>query len=1760
MKWLYTKKNKWRPAIAPLKRNKCIRIMKNSFILPLLFGAMIVFNFTNVIASDDWKTQKYVTKLVASQETKELTTFPTVENLSLTQCSGASVYFPVALTGFDTITANYHCFNNSNGSACPSYKTGNTGFTGKPHSGLDIFPKNKTTGAEPVYAVAAGTIIAAPPQTKSAVVIESIVNGNTYYFLYTHMANSSGSDKYGGKYGLNSDGEWVKLRNFSIGEKVNAGEQIGRVGTYNTSGTHLHFSITPQLKKGVVPGSLSSGFDDPNSTIDPTPFLWGENLNYDKFDNDRKKTYNGTGFVCLAPPKPPCPAPSSNLISFYKYPNQDCGNEGAKAVYTYDPKGVFNSISPVTITVPFKPGSIYFPTTQLNPDTEIKTNRPYTFRPKHINITKNGDLVLDASGNSIYPGTPIIQWGWNSQQNNQKWGFEKISEGVYQIINHNSGLCLAGNGLGNTVTQESCTGDNVLWNMEYLGTPGNYRVIHKTTGYALDVKGASTSWGTDIILWYKNNALNQQWHICETAQLSLSGSNLTFAIKENVADTSGYSLVDGPNTFQLRANQLCPTTTTSGISLMSSCINNAPPNPPRTTSPINGFSQLNNPPKLCWASQGDPDNKTLSFRVEIESGGSRIYSGWNYEQYCWYPTELVNKFGTYNWRVQARDFDLATSYWSASRTFTIEAPNKPPAISLNTSNGNISDTILSRDGTWTFTGTASDPENDLRRIEFRCSGDGCGSQSAHSNGTSWSHTQTGMWGENEVRFVAFDGYTGANNGQGNMTYSRTVKLLIDQAAPTTQISLNGSASSTTWPVWFTVPVQVNLLAQDGASGRARAGIQRLYYRLDGGSWTAVEGDQANLTVESDGPHTMETYSVDRLGNTETARFVTFRIDSTPPLAPTGAVDTNGSQSNLWQNAGNIPTFTWDASSDLTSGLWGYQLYFGSDPAGIGYENFSASQTRTWTPLPGGVRTGTYYLRGRTRDIAGNWSSWTDMFTYRYDGTAPENPNNVQHAMGIESTVWQRLTSAPDFAWPVAYDEGSGIQGYYTYWGSDENGIGADILTDPSYRQEEELCPDTACVGYLRLRSVDNVGNIAGEWSTAFILRYDNAPPSVDFTVNGGEDTAAQTQITLNILAEDLGSGVKAMRFSTDGATWTPWEVYTLQRAWQLPPVSRQSWPIYIQVQDGVGLVSEPALHAVSLDVNPEQPRSANFRLFNGSQIAGSAELGSDSFASHGTLGQAADTPFTSSANYMSWNGYEAGSAARPILIPGHDDFITVNGAFVAGNGISVLVSEGYRMAGTFNEYALPNNEPDLTSATFRHQPGFLAAQPSLSISNQTAPGEEPAPISIPECTVPFVKIANNALFTQTTDVTLTLCAPHAVEMMVSSQEALADANWEPYATNKPWVLAEATQEVQARHVYAAFRDENGRVYGTYVDSITLDQTKPEGDLLSNDDISPQEMSMLGLDHQAISAIPDYILTRTLIDQIEQSTQTVITNPDGSVNLMMDAMDNNSGIVEMQIDLSSDFANAVWEPFTPVKAWMPPDETDGWKTVYARFKDGAGNLSDASQITILVDRQAPYGGVWIEQRTVRPEARQIELNFFASDDTLDAENGTILVPGSGVSVFRIAQTEDLSGAAWQPYTENITWPVELTDVFSGEIYVQFRDAAGNESWVVSDEYHVDIAAPDIKASVRDGVGLERMLVISGRDDLSEITKVYVSNDPLMLKDVEEFICTGEEYPWIFDETRVAWIVAEDAAGNRSQPAPVFAEDQLTNQVFLPLVLR
>jgi len=557
-----------------------------------------------------------------------------------------------------------------------------------------------------------------------------------------------------------------------------------------------------------------------------------------------------------------------------------------------------------------------------------------------------------------------------------------------------------------------------------------------------------------------------------------------------------------------------------------------------------------------------------------------------------------------------------------------------------------------------------------------------------------------------------------------------------------------------------------------------------------------------------------------------------------------------------------------------------------------------------------------------------------LFTFRYDGTPPENPQEATHAAGVANKTWQRTTNTADFTWPVPHDEGSGIQGYYVFWGTEITGTSDTFITNNQYQIPNPLCgTNEACVGYLRLRSVDNVDNQAEKWSTVFELRYDNAPPTADFTFNGGITRTTQTLVTLHITASDRGSGVREMRFSSNGKDWTPWEVFAEERPWTIPAISRRWWPVYLQVRDGVGLVSQVISHTIYLDVNPQQPRSASFRLFD----------------------------------YAISGGYEAGSQALPIVEPRHDEFTFINGVFASGTGADTLRSPLYEMQGSLGEMGLPNNETTLTSQSHQLQPGFLAAAPPPGTPTPTpTPGPTPTPEPMPACEFPTISINEGAVFTNDVHVTLSICAPRAVEMMISNDGGFTDAQWEPYAETKAWTLTSYGQYVLPRFVYAAFKDRDGTVHGVYFDDIILDPNPPTGEIAVGDNLPGGGAGVLGsrgaeeLGSRGAEVLrygPVTYVRRLGDMEFQQPLALLTTQADGTVDLYLNAWDDNSGVTQMQLSATGTFTDTAWEPYLALKVWTPTGG-DGIKTVYARFRDGAGNPSQVVTATFALDTLAP----------------------------------------------------------------------------------------------------------------------------------------------------------------------------------------------------------
>ncbi len=62
----------------------------------------------------------------------------------------------------------------------------------------------------------------------------------------------------------------------------------------------------------------------------------------------------------------------------------------------------------------------------------------------------------------------------------------------------------------------------------------------------------------------------------------------------------------------------------------------------------------------------------------------------------------------------------------------------------------------------------------------------------------------------------------------------------------------------------------------------------------------------------------------------------------------------------------------------------------------------------------------------------------------------------------------------------------------------------------------------------------------------------------------------------------------------------------------------------------------------------------------------------------------------------------------------------------------------------------------------------------------------------------------------------------------------------------------------------------------------------------------------------------------------------------------------SGVTEMVLSNRADFEGAVWESYSTEKWWTLEPRSDGSATVFVRFRDGVGNVSDVATATFVVD--------------------------------------------------------------------------------------------------------------------------------------------------------------------------------------------------------------
>jgi large repetitive protein len=181
-----------------------------------------------------------------------------------------------------------------------------------------------------------------------------------------------------------------------------------------------------------------------------------------------------------------------------------------------------------------------------------------------------------------------------------------------------------------------------------------------------------------------------------------------------------------------------------------------------------------------------------------------------------------------------------------------------------------------------------------------------------------------------------------------------------------------------------------------------------------------------------------------------------------------------------------------------------------------------------------------------------------------------------------------------------------------------------------------------------------------------------------------------------------------------------------------------------------------------------------------------------------------------------------------------------------------------------------------------------------------------------------IKINNNASYTNATSVTLNISAVDSGSGVDGMKFSNNNSTWslaESYATTKSWTLSSGNG---TKTVYVQFKDNAGNWSKAYSDAIILDTGLPTGKISINNNAAK---------------------TKSL-----------------QVTLNLSASDSKSGVSQMCFS-NDNSAYSAPEPYSTSKSWVLTFG-DGLKTIYAKFRDGAGNWSASYSGIIILDTTLP----------------------------------------------------------------------------------------------------------------------------------------------------------------------------------------------------------
>jgi peptidoglycan/xylan/chitin deacetylase (PgdA/CDA1 family)/N-acetyl-beta-hexosaminidase len=382
---------------------------------------------------------------------------------------------------------------------------------------------------------------------------------------------------------------------------------------------------------------------------------------------------------------------------------------------------------------------------------------------------------------------------------------------------------------------------------------------------------------------------------------------------------------------------------------------------------------------------------------------------------------------------------------------------------------------------------------------------------------------------------------------GNVEATKSQLIQVDPTPPSSSIACNSASCSSGW---YGAGVSVSLSATDVGSG-----VAAIRYTTDGSDPTPSSTPYVGpFTVPATA--TVKYRAWDAAGNVEATKSQLIQIDTT---APSSSIACNGSACSAgWYGAGVSVSLS---ATDARSGV-----------AAIRYTTDGSDPTSASTPYTGPFNvSSTTTVKYRAWDNVGNAEA-THAQLIQID-TAPPSSSIACNGLACSSNPYGASVSVS----LSATDAGSGAAAIrYTTDGSDPTS------SSTLYNGPFTVSQTTT----VKFRAWDNAGNV--EATNTQVIQINTPPPDGDPPVssidcNGTTCSSGWygSAVSVSLSATDSGSGVAAIRYTTDGSDPT-----SASPLYMIPITVSTSTTVKYRAWDNAGNIEATNTQLIQIDTSP----------------------------------------------------------------------------------------------------------------------------------------------------------------------------------------------------------------------------------------------------------------------------------------------------------------------------------------------------------------------------------------------------------------------------------------------------------------------------------------------------------------------------------------------------------------------------------------------